>query len=264
MADVTALYRYPVKGLSAEPLPALGLSRAAGLAHDREYALALGTTAFDPRAPEPLDKGYFLMLRGNAPLAALSTRFEPETGRLTVVRDGQDVLREDITSEPGREAVERFFEAYLGPAAKGRPRLVRADGHKFTDGSVISPAFMRAVSFVNLASVRALEERVGTPLDPLRFRANIYVDGLAPWAELDWVGQEIGIGAVRFRGLARTPRCAAVDVDPTTAARDTTLPRDLKRHFGHVDLGIYLEVLADGEVAAGDTVSPPAPMSGAA
>jgi uncharacterized protein YcbX len=264
MAHVTALYRYPVKGLSAEPLPVLGLSQAAGLAHDREYALALGTTTFDPQAPEPLDKGYFLMLRNHTTLAALSTRFEPKTGWLTVVRDGQDVLRADLSTEEGRDAVERFFEDYIGPAAKGRPRLVRADGHKFTDGSVISPAFMRAVSFVNLASVRALEERNGGSLHPLRFRANIYADGLAPWSELDWVGQEIDIGGLRFRALARTPRCAAVDVDPVTAERDTTLPRDLKRHFGHVDLGIYLEVLGDGEVRTGDRVSTPAPISGAA
>ena len=257
MPAVTALYRYPVKGLSAEPLPALGLTRESGLPFDREYALALGTTAFDPEAPEPLDKGYFLMLRSNEILAALDAGFDPATGRLSVTRDGRTVLTEDLSRPEGRAAVERFFEEYIGPAAKGRPRLVRADGHKFTDGSVISPAFMRAISLVNLASVRALEERVGRPVHPLRFRANIYVEGLEPWDELGWVGQTVAIGQTRFRVLARTPRCAAIDVDPMTAARDTTLPRDLKRNFGHVDLGVYLEVLGDGAVALGDAVEAP-------
>ncbi|GJE78885.1 MOSC domain-containing protein [Methylorubrum thiocyanatum] len=257
MAEVTALYRYPVKGLSAEPLPALTLARASGLAFDREYALALGTTEFDPQNPEPLDKGFFLMLRSNEVLAALSTRFDPESGQLTVIQDGEAVLTEDLTSETGREAVEDFFESYVGPAAKGRPRLVRAAGHKFTDGSVISPAFMRAVSLINLASVRALEERTGQPIHPLRFRANIYIDGLEPWAEMDWVDREVTIGSLRLRGLARTPRCAAVDVNPETAARDTNLPKALKRNFGHVDLGIYLEVLADGAIAVGDRMAVP-------
>ncbi|GJE70472.1 MOSC domain-containing protein [Methylorubrum podarium] len=264
MAEVTALYRYPVKGLSAEPLPALSLARASGLAFDREYALALGTTAFDPQNPEPLDKGFFLMLRNNEVLAALSTRFDPETGHLTVTRDGETVLSEDLTRAAGREAVERFFEAYVGPAAKGRPRLVRAADHKFTDGSVISPAFMRAVSLINLASVRALEERTGRTIHPLRFRANIYVDGLEPWAEMDWVDREVTIGALRLRGLARTPRCAAVDVNPETAARDTHLPKALKRHFGHVDLGIYLEVLTDGAIAVGDRMAVTSPTEAAA
>ncbi|KQQ31278.1 sulfurase [Methylobacterium sp. Leaf123] len=252
MAEVTALYRYPVKGLSAEPLPALTLARASGLAFDREYALALGTTAFDPQKPEPLDKGYFLMLRSNEVLAALATRFDPETGQLTITRDGATMLTEDLTRPEGRAAVERFFEAYIGPAAKGRPRLVRAADHKFTDGSVISPAFMRAVSLINLASVRALEERTGRAIHPLRFRASIYVDGLEPWAEMDWVGREVTVGGLRLRGLARTPRCAAVDVNPATARRDTHLPKALKRHFDHVDLGIYLEVLTDGTVSLGD------------
>ncbi|MCP1548219.1 MULTISPECIES: MOSC domain-containing protein [Methylorubrum] len=252
MAEVTALYRYPVKGLSAEPLPALTLARASGLAFDREYALALGTTAFDSLKPKPLDKGCFLMLRSNEVLAALATRFDPETGQFTITRDGETMLTEDLTEPEGREAVERFFEAYVGPAAKGRPRLVRAADHKFTDGSVISPAFMRAVSLINLASVRALEERTGSAIHPLRFRANIYVDGLEPWAEMEWVGREVTIGSLRLRGLARTPRCAAVDVNPETARRDTNLPKALKRHFDHVDLGIYLEVLTDGAVAVGD------------
>lgn len=252
MAEVTALFRYPIKGLSAEPLAELTLARNAGLAFDREFALALGTTAFDPQHPEPLDKGFFLMLRSNEVMATLTTRFEPETGRLTVKRDGQTVLTEDVTTEAGREAVEHYFEALVGPAARGRPRLVRAAGHKFTDGSVISPAFMRAVSLINLASIRALEERTGTPIHPLRFRANIYVDGLAPWEELGWVGREVSVGGLRLRGLARTPRCAAIDVNPETAERDTHLPKALKRHFGHVDLGIYLEVLADGTLAVGD------------
>lgn len=254
MAAVTALYRYPVKGLSAEPLAAMTLRQANGLAFDREYALALGSTAFDPARPRPLDKGFFLMLRSNAVLATLTTRFDPGTGGLTVGRDGRTLIAADLTSEAGRGAIERFFEAYVGPAAKGRPRLVRVEGHKFTDGSVISPALMRAVSLVNLASVRALEARAERTIHPLRFRANILVDGLPAWAELDWIGREVTIGGVRLRGLARTPRCAAIDVNPDTAERDTNLPRALKRHFGHVDLGLYLEVRADGDIGIGDRV----------
>ena len=252
MAEVTALYRFPVKGLSGERRAGLTLNRETGLAFDRAYALALGTTAFDPHRPEPLDKGCFLMLRSNAVLATLTTRFEPATGRLTISRDGRMLLEEDLAAEEGRHAVEDFFARLVGPAAKGRPRLVQALGHRFTDGSVISPAFMRAVSLINLASVRALEEKEGGKIHPLRFRANIHVDGLAPWQELDWVGREIAIGSLRLRGLARTPRCAAIDVNPDTAKRDTALPKALKRHFGHVDLGIYLEVLTEGEITTGD------------
>ena len=99
---------------------------------------------------------------------------------------------------------------------------------------------MRAVSLVNLASVRALQEAVGSEIDPRRFRANIHLDGLAAWAEQEWIGRDIRIGALAFRAARLTRRCAAIDVNPVTAARDTRLPGALVRHFGHPNLGIYL------------------------
>ncbi|MGQ4274537.1 MOSC domain-containing protein [Terrihabitans sp. B22-R8] len=255
MAQVSELYRYPVKGLSPEPLDRMEISRASGLPFDREYALALGTTRFDSEHPEPLDKGFFLMLRNNEQLAALTTRFDPETGVLAVSRGGEPLVSADLRTPDGRAAIEAFMEDYLGAATKGRPRLVQSAGHKFTDASVMSPVMMRAISVINLASVQALSSALGRELHPLRFRGNIYLDGLNPWEELGWVDREIEIGGMRFRGLARTPRCGAVNVNPDTAERDENLPKALQKGFGHTDLGIYLEALDDGEVTIGDCVA---------
>ncbi|KQP92106.1 MOSC domain-containing protein [Methylobacterium sp. Leaf117] len=255
MAAITDLYRYPVKGLSPEPLTAMSLSAAHGLPFDRVYALALGTTAFDPERPEPLDKGAFLMLRNNEALAALRTRVDPDTHRLTIERAAHPSFSADLSTPEGRADTEAYFAAYLGAATKGPPRVVRADGHKFTDASVLSPVMMRAVSVINLASVRVLEAATGRTLDPLRFRGNIHLEGLEPWVELNWVDRPVRIGGVRFRGLARTPRCAAVNVNSVTAERDANLPRAIRQHFGHVDLGVYLEVLNDGDLQIGDVVT---------
>lgn len=255
MAAIADLYRYPVKGLSPEPLTAMTLSATQGLPFDRDYALALGTTEFDPGRPEPLDKGYFLMLRNNEALAALRTRLDAVTHNLAIEHAERELFSADLSTPEGRAATEAYFADYLGPATKGSPRVVRAEGHKFTDASVLSPVMMRAVSVINLASVRALEEATGRDLDPLRFRGNIHLEGLEPWVELGWVDQSVQIGAVRFRGLARTPRCAAVNVNPATAERDANLPRAIRQHFGHVDLGVYLEVLEDGELRIGDEVT---------
>lgn len=252
MPSVTDLYRYPVKGLSAEALDRLPVTRDGGVPFDREYALALGTTGFDPAHPEPLDKGFFLMLRNNEELAALTTRLDIATGALTISRDGTTLLEANLSTPEGRDAVEVFMQGYVGLAAKGRPRLVQAYGHKFTDASVMSPVMMRAVSIINLASVTALEAQLGRPIHPLRFRANIYLDGLEPWEELGWVDRELTVGGVRFRGLARTPRCGAVNVNPETAERDENLPKALQKGFGHMDLGVYVQALDDGEVARGD------------
>ena len=255
MPHVVALHRYPVKGLSPEPLPFLDLTRDGGLAHDRAFALALGTTDFDEAHPVPLDKSHFLMLRANESLAGLRTRLDPATQVLDVSRDGADLLRANLSTPQGREAAGAFFTAFAGEAAQGTIRVVCAPGHKFTDVSKLSPSMMRAVSVINLASVRALSEIVGTAVHPLRFRANIALDGAEPGAELDWVGREVRIGALTLRGARRTRRCAAIDVNPVTAARDTRLPKAIAQAYGHPDLGVYLEVVEDGRIAVGDTVS---------
>lgn len=240
---VAQLFRYPVKGLSPQAESSVAIVAGEGLPGDRRFALALGGTKFDPAAPEPLDKGHFRMLRRDTALASLRTHFDPGSERLTIVEaDGTEIVA-DLRTEHGRTITEDFFHAFLGG---DRPHLVEAPGHKFTDVSVISPEMMRAVSMINLASVRELSARCGTNLDPRRFRANLYIDGLTAWKELDWVGREVAIGSTRLRCVLRTKRCAAVDVDPVTARRDTHLPKDLMRNYGHPDCGIYLEVIEGG------------------
>jgi uncharacterized protein YcbX len=254
MVHVTALYRYPIKGLSPEPMQALELSRDGGVAHDRTYALALGTTQFERGNPAPLDKGNFLMLRVNEELARLDTHLDPETSVLTIQGgDGKSLLA-DLSTMAGRSEVESFFTAFAGPKARGSISLVDAPNHKFTDVGVVSPTMMRAISVINRETVRELEGIVGRKIHPLRFRANVYIDGLEVGAELDWVDREVCIGPMWFRGALRTRRCAAIDVNPITAERDEHLPKAIMKRFGHPDLGVYLEVLGDGMLTVGDMV----------
>ncbi|MCB8878119.1 MOSC domain-containing protein [Acidisoma silvae] len=251
---VTQLYRYPVKGLSAQPVATLDLSVANGVAHDRTYALALGSTRFEREKAEPLDKGHFLMLRANEILAQLQSHFDETRSTLTVSQNGQVVLEASLQSADGRSTVEAFFTDFVGAAAQGNIRVAEAPSHKFTDVSVVSPTMMRALSVINLSTVRELETVVGQEIHPLRFRANVYIDGLDARAELDWVDRDVIIGATRFRGALRTRRCAAIDVNPRTAVRDTHLPKAIFRHFGHPDLGVYLEIVENGNLAVGDQV----------
>ncbi len=113
------------------------------------------------------------------------------------------------------------------------------------------------VSVLNLASLRELEKAVGRPVDPTRFRANLHIDGAEPWEEFSWAEREIAIGDVRFTVTVPIDRCAATNVNTDTAARDMNLPQDLKRHFGHVNFGVYARVESAGTVRVGDEVSPP-------
>src|SRR5438270_4253377 len=61
-ATIAAIYRYPVKGLSAERMDRVALLPGECLPHDRRFAIALSSTLFDPQRPEWLSKINFIML----------------------------------------------------------------------------------------------------------------------------------------------------------------------------------------------------------
>lgn len=245
--SIAHIYRYPVKGLSAEALDRAALAPGRGLAHDRRFALAHAGARFEGAA-HWLHRRNFLMLARNPRLAALTTAFDPESETLTVARDGRVVAQGRMTEPAGRALLEEFFAAYLGDQARGRPRLVETAGQPFSDADA------PFVSIINLASLGRLARAVGAPVEPLRFRGNLYLDGAAPWAEFDWIGREIEAGTARLRVVERIERCAATNANPATGIRDRNLPRALADAFGHVDMGVYAEVVGGGQVALGDPV----------
>lgn len=250
--NVAAIYRYPVKGLTPERLHSVTLTPGEGLPQDRRFALAHGSTRFDPAAPEWLPKTNFLMLMRDERLARLRTRYDDATGVLTVQRDGKTVASGNIQETAGRTVIEQFFAAYMATEARGAPKLVEAPGHMFSDVA------RKVISIIGLSSIRDLERVVRTPIDPRRFRANIYFEGGRPWQEFDWVDREIRLGAVRLKVVKRIQRCAATNVDPESGQRDLNLPLALQQGFRHGDMGIYGEVLDQGAVAIGDPVTPAA------
>jgi uncharacterized protein YcbX len=249
-ASIQAIYRYPVKGLSPKPLGRASLMPGETVPGDRLYAIENGPSRFDPAAPRYQPKTQFLMLMRNERLARLNTRFETSGRTLLVALDGREAVRGDLDTAQGRAAVESFFAGFCADELRGPPRILHAPPFSFSDVA------RKVVSIINLASLAALEDVVGAPVDPLRFRANVYVAGWPAWHELDLVGDEIAIGAsVRLKVVKRIVRCAAINVDPHTGIRDLAIPEALQRAYGHADCGIYAEVISAGEVARGDQVS---------
>lgn len=250
---VTGLFRYPVKGLSAEPMQRVTLAPAQALPYDRAWAIENGPSRFDPLAPKPVPDTGFLNLSRDARLATLEARFEEATERLVLLRNGRQVASGRLSEPSGRQILEQFIAAFMAESLRGRPRIVGAPGHS------ISERERPGLHIVNLASLRDLERIAGSAIDPLRFRPNVVIDGPAAWEELSWIGRELSAGPVRLKVVARTPRRAATNVDPRTGMRDMDLPAILDRAFGHTDFGVYAEVAAGGPLAVGDTLALHAP-----
>ncbi|WP_304169626.1 MOSC domain-containing protein [Phenylobacterium aquaticum] len=252
-AHVAALFRHPVKGFTPERLTTAALKAGGPFPCDRLYAVENGPSGFDPAAPAFVRKQKFTVLAAMAEVAKARTAYDEATGLLTATAAGQPDFAGALTDPAGAEAFCAWLGGLLGEAATGPLKLVQAPGHRFMDHP------LGHVSIVNMNSIRDLEAKVGRPIDPLRFRGNIYVEGWPAWVENDWTDRSLMVGFARAKVYKPIVRCVATHVDPTTAERDMDLVKALFDHYGHMHCGIYVHVTDGGTVTLGDACTTPQP-----
>ena len=248
-ALITGLFRYPIKGFSPEALAQADLVPGRAIAQDRRWVVENGPSGFDPEAPQYVPKMKFAVLAAHPVVAAARTRVAGTA--LSASAPGRPDFHGDLGADAGREGFAGWVRDLLGEDAREGVRVLQAPDYQFLD----HPA--GHVSIVNLASVRDLEARIGRPVDPLRFRANLYVEGWPPWVENGWKGRNLLLGFARATVFAPIVRCAATEVDPETAKRDMPLVEHLFEQYGHRDCGIYVQVTHGGTVRVGDACSTP-------
>src|SRR6202008_1112176 len=110
-------------------------------------------------------KPHFLMLMRDEWLAGLRSHFDDATNVLAIRHNGTIAAQGDLETAEGRAAIENFFAPVFAGQIKGPPKVLSSPGHSF------SAVARKVVSIINLASVRAIENMVGAPVHPLRFRA---------------------------------------------------------------------------------------------
>ncbi|HQT64916.1 MAG: sulfurase [Acidocella sp. 20-57-95] len=250
---IESLYRYPVKGLTPERLNQAALSPGRCIPWDRAFALAQGDGAFDAANPAWVSKSNFMCLLKNASITLLQTRFDEAAGLLGFTAPDGGAFEASPFSPEGQAAIARFLTYYLGDEARfgpaGRaPSFHYVEAHSFCDHQ------SQVVSLIGLGSLQALEQAAGAVRDKRRFRANLYVEDIEPWAEFNWLGREIAIGETRLAVQERIDRCGATTVNPDTGLRDANPVLELKRGFGHIELGVFAEVLVGGQIKPGDAV----------
>ncbi|MFK8078255.1 MAG: MOSC domain-containing protein [Granulosicoccus sp.] len=250
---VSALTRYPVKGLSGQQLESVTLNAGQGFPADRQFGFARPNSGFDPANPKPLPKSRFYMLARDASLALTQSEYNDETGVL-LIANAQQSAQFDIRSAEGKDKASLFIKQVLSLPDDETPQLYEASPHRFTDASVDSVEMMNAVSIINTDSVHEFSKTIGQEVDPRRFRGNIHVSGLAPFSELDMVGHNITIGDAQFKIVQRTRRCPATEVDLNTGERNMKTPKLLREYYGHMDMGVYAEVVQGGVISPGDIV----------
>ena len=246
-ATIAALYRHPVKGFTPEPLAAAVLEAGACFPCDRLFAVEDGPSGFDPVAPEHISKIKFTVLAKIPAVARAHTAYDEASGVFSAKAEGQARLRgRPARSDGGRAGLRGLADRRFWPATiKGPLRVIEGPGaHRFMDSKL-------GLCLDRQPGQRAgsVGQRIGRDLDPLRFRANLYVEGWPAWAENDLDRPGPCAWAARPRPKSSSPSSAAPPLTwiPRAAERDVELVKALFDHYSHMFCGIYRE--RDGRAA---------------
>jgi hypothetical protein len=236
--------RYPVKGFRGHDLAGATFESGRGIPFDRHLAVLL------PPLPDvaTADRGTlpYLYLSRNHELARFSVDWDG--GRKFSFRspDGERVAV-DTGSPSDLDGLNRVLARWFPGREGGAPRIspARPDGGywDFSD---------TGLSIINLATVGEIARTAGRPIDPARFRGNLYIDGLPAWREFDLIGRRIGVGSAEFEVLRGIRRCNATSIDPESEAADFNMPAHLRKTYGHIYCGVYARVKTGGAARNGD------------
>ncbi len=248
MATVAALWRHPIKSHGREPLERVTLTEGQTLPWDRHWAVTHDKTKLDPANPEWVMCRNFVIGASNPKVAGTWATLDEASGKVTLRHADIGTLT-FAPDEPDDQA--RFLDwinqlDLRTPATGIAPHV---PGRGYTDDS------KPTVTIMNKASHAAVEGFHGAPLETERWRGNIWLDGLAPWAEFDFVDQEIQIGTAVIRPHKRTERCMHTKANPQTGERDADTLAALRNGFGHQDFGVAGVVVKSGTIALGDSVT---------
>jgi uncharacterized protein len=244
MTHLAAICRHPIKGIGREALAAVTLAAGQGLPFDRHWAVA--------------HEGAHLVPGWNACNNFLRGAKAPALMAVEAALDGDSVTlrhpdRPALTIRPDDAAdLPRLIDWLqpLLPLGRAAPVDIAKADVAMTDSDYPS------VSIISLASCRDLGQRLSLPpLDPHRFRGNLVIDGLDPFAEFDWVGKRLHIGDAVLEVVERIERCRATMASPDTGTIDADTLGALKSHYGHQDFGVFARVVAGGRVRQGDAVT---------
>lgn len=249
LATISSITTYPIKGLAGQSHNDSAATIGSLLKGDRAYALSSGTNASLTAAPNQwLKKAHFLQMMNKEDLAALDLSFDADSThlRLSDKQAGEILFEGALRNETDAAALCRAMADYLDLADV--PRLFHLEDGGMTDTKT------PYVAFGNRASITDFAQREGLEDDERRFRLNVMMTGMPPLAELDLIGKVLEIGTAAFEFCEPVGRCAAIEVDPKTAARRPGLVQALHHAYGTTDMGVFAKVVKAGHFTLGDSV----------
>ena len=249
MFKINQLFYSPVKSLSFSSINKLEILNNIGIKFDRNFAFTrdLDDNKINHVMQKPLDRKIinFLSLKHFPDLNMYN--FDFNNGFLYLKKNNNIILITDIKNEAEINILcEKMQE--LIPKVK-RIRLLQDPMNPFFD---TMPS--KTISLINLNSIRDFEKKLSKKIEFQRFRGNIYVDGLNPWDERNLINKTLIINNLKFKVTKEIPRCVATNIRPNSSEINLSIPISLKQFYNHINLGVYLIPLNDGNIKSNDDI----------
>lgn len=238
---ITALWRHPIKSHGREALERVTLTQGHAMPFDRLWAIAHDAAKADGTEWAPCQN--FSIGSKSPALMAITATLDEASETVTLRHPDQP----DLTVQPDTQTAQLldWVRPLADPKRPLPARLFRLADRGFTDTPYAS------VSLCNLASHAAVETLAQAPLQPERWRGNIWFEGAPAWEEFSWIGRELRLGGVRLKVEDRIQRCMATTANTDTGQRDVDTLKALNM-LDHQDFGIYARVIETGDIALGD------------
>ena len=244
------LYFSPVKSLSFSSKKNLKIKKNLGIMNDRIFAftrLISETEANDyKKDPSKRNLKFFLTLK-NSPFLN-KYNFEYKENELKMLIKKNIIKKIDLNDDNNlkliseelikRETIKNYF-----------PYLIKNVNSPFFDTMP-----QNSISLININSIKDFEKKIEHKIDHERFRGNIYINNIKPWAEFNWINKQIIINDCSFIVLKKIPRCSATNLRLNSDTFDINVPQKLREVYGHIDMGVYLKPLNNGTININDTI----------
>jgi len=236
MKKIEFIYQYPIKGFPGEKLDVVKLRANEGLPEDRKYALSNGQFKVNENGHwSPCQAFQRMTIRPDLSMFKL----ERDEGQLQLITPSGKPLKIEVEGISTELLSDTFgSDTVIHHAASGQGYWDHKDA---------------SISIINLSTIEEISKRLGQFINPLRFRANLYIRS-EPWSEFNWVGKKLLVGNCELNIIRPIDRCSTTSVDPNTGTRDMNMPDLLSRHFGHIFCGVYAKVSKGGYIKANNKI----------
>jgi len=258
IATISSINYCPVKSVSFQTIEKCEIKKNIGITGDRVFAFAKDldldqAKLFEKSPDDRKGKWNKVLTLKNSP-ALNKYNFFIKAEKLTLTLKDQEILTIDINQLSEREALSAKITE-LENSLKQPIILMKNNNFPFFDTSISNKVdFVNSVSLLNIQSINDFQNKIEEKIEVSRFRGNIYIDGIEPWKEREWIGKIIKINNVSFKVEKNIPRCVAINLKPKTDNSSLNLLQLLKKNYNHFDMGVYLTPLNDGLINISDAI----------